>query len=144
MTEDTPTWHLYPVAILAILWNLAGCVDYVITQYGIEPFLTLFTQAQADYFTSFPSWIDGIWAMAVWGGLLGAVLLFFRSGAAPWILALAMGAMAVLAVWMLGIATPRVTEVVGPMAAYMLPAAVAVAAVFYLYARSLRVEGALV
>jgi len=144
MSEDGEFWHLLPVAILAILWNLAGCADYVMTQYGVAPYLQLFTQQQAAYFTSMPAVVDGSWAVAVWGGLLGAVLLFLRLGASLWFLGIAAIAMIFCAVWLIIFATPPLAEVAGMFGVYMIGGAAGMALVFYIYARQMKVAGALI
>jgi len=141
--DDSEIWHLMPVAILAILWNLAGCADYVMTQYGVPPYLQLFTQAQAAYFTSVPAPVDGAWAVAVWGGLLGGVLLFLRVGAAAAVLGIAAFAMIVAAVWLIFFATPRLAAVAGVFGVVMIAGAAVAAVLFFLYARAMRIAGAL-
>ncbi|PTW52091.1 MULTISPECIES: hypothetical protein [Rhodovulum] len=143
MSDESEAWHMMPVAILAILWNLAGCADYVMTQYGVAPYLQLFTQTQAAYFTSVPAFVDGAWAVAVWGGLLGAVLLFLRVGAAPWVLGFSALGMTTAAVWLIGFATPGLTEVAGYFGDAMIAGAAAMAILFYAYARRMRVLGEL-
>lgn len=140
---DGETWHMMPVAIVAILWNLAGCADYVLTQYRIAPYLQVFTQSQADYFTAMPPAIDAGWALAVWGGLLGGVLLFLRSGLAPAVLGLSALAMLGTAGWLIGFATPPLAEVAGMLGVGMIGGAALAALFFYLYARQMRVAGAL-
>jgi hypothetical protein len=37
------------------------------------------TPAQIDYFHALPAWMTAVWAVGVWGALLGAVLLLARS-----------------------------------------------------------------
>ncbi|TCO69752.1 hypothetical protein [Rhodovulum euryhalinum] len=143
MTDETETWHLMPVAILAILWNLAGCTDYMLTQYGVAPYLQIFTQSQADYFTALPAAVDGAWAMAVWGGLAGAVMLFLRLGSAPWVLGMAALAMIGCAGWLILFATPPLAAVSGLFGVTMIAGAAGMAVLFYLYARRMRVSGAL-
>ncbi|SIO19338.1 hypothetical protein SAMN05444722_0773 [Rhodovulum sp. ES.010] len=143
MSEETETWHLMPVAILAVLWNLAGSADYVMTQYGAAPYLQIFTQSQAAYFTALPAAVDAAWALAVWGGLLGAILLFLRVGAAAWVLGLAALAMLGCAGWLIGFATPPLGAVAGAFGVTMMAGATGMALVFFLYARQMRVVGAL-
>lgn len=143
MDDDGEAWHLMPVAILAILWNLAGCADYVLTQYRIAPYLQIFTQSQADYFTAVPAAIDAGWAIAVWGGLLGGVLLFLRSGFAPAVLGLSALAMLATAGWLIGFARPPLAEMAGMLGVVMIGGAGLVALFFFLYARQMRVAGAL-
>ena len=37
-----------------------------------------FTPEQLEFFYGFPVWVVALWAIAVWGGVLGAVLLLMR------------------------------------------------------------------
>jgi hypothetical protein len=71
--------HLWIVGGLATVWNAFGCYDYVMTETRNEAYLSMATAAQRAYFESFPAWMVGAWALGVWGGLIGAVLLLMRS-----------------------------------------------------------------
>ena len=77
-TARVPT-HLWIVGGLATLWNAFGCYDYLMTQTRAETHLAAFTEAQRAYFDSFPAWCEAAWALGVWGGLAGALLLLARS-----------------------------------------------------------------
>ncbi|TAJ60688.1 hypothetical protein [Brevundimonas sp.] len=78
-TIRTP-WHLWVVGVVALLWNGFGCVDYFMTQMQGEAWLTSMgmTAAQIAYFDAMPAWTHAAWAIGVWGGLLGALLLLLR------------------------------------------------------------------
>ena len=78
MTTATP-WHLWAVGMLALLWNGFGGYDYVMTQTNNAAYLAQFTPEQRAYFDSFPMWMEAIWAIGVWGGVLGSLLLLLRS-----------------------------------------------------------------
>lgn len=78
MTTSTP-WHLWAVGLVALLWNGYGGYDYVMTQTNNAAYLAQFTPEQRAYFDSFPLWMEAVWAIGVWGGVLGAVLLLMRS-----------------------------------------------------------------
>lgn len=78
MTVRTP-WHLWVVGVLALLWNGFGGFDYVMTQTRNEGYLAQFTEAQRAYFESFPMWMEAVWAIGVWGGVLASILLLLRS-----------------------------------------------------------------
>ena len=78
LTVRTP-WHLWVVGVLALLWNGYGGYDYVMTQTNNAAYLAQFTTEQRAYFDSFPLWMEAVWAIGVWGGVLGAVLLLLRS-----------------------------------------------------------------
>lgn len=86
MSEATQTaakapWHLWAIGVFALLWNAYGCYDYVMTTTGGEAYLRGlgFDQAIIDYYLAMPAWMTGVWAIGVWGGLLGAILLLVRS-----------------------------------------------------------------
>lgn len=76
--------HLWIVGLLALLWNAFGCYDYLMTMTGDEAYLSQFTPDMVAYWESLPSWTGGMWALGVWGGLAGAVLLLMRSRYAVW------------------------------------------------------------
>ena len=79
-------WHLWVVGVLAALWNGFGCFDYVMTQTRRDEWFVQMgmTEAQLTYFNAMPAWTHAAWAIGVWGGLLGALLLLLhRKWATP-------------------------------------------------------------
>ena len=78
MTVKTP-WHLWVMGVVALLWNSYGGYDYVMTQTNNAAYLAQFTAEQRAYFDSFPLWMEAVWAIGVWGAVLGSVLLLLRS-----------------------------------------------------------------
>ena len=81
MTEaqasSTPK-HLWIVGILALLWNLMGAYDYLMTETKNEAYMSKFTPEQLEFFYGFPAWLVVFWAIAVWGSVAGSVLLLMR------------------------------------------------------------------
>src|SRR5690606_30405883 len=79
MTTRTP-WHLWLVGVVAALWNGFGCVDYTMTQTNRDEWFAQMgmTPDQLAYFEAMPAWTHGAWAIGVWGGLIGAILLLLR------------------------------------------------------------------
>lgn len=71
-------WHLWVVGVLSLLWNAMGAFDYLMTQTKNESYMSQFTQEQLEFFYGFPAWVVAAWAIAVWGGVLGSVLLLLR------------------------------------------------------------------
>lgn len=70
--------HFWIIGIITLLWNMYGAYDYLMTQTENEAHMAHFTQAQLDYFYGFPTWVGAFWALAVWGGLAGCILLLLR------------------------------------------------------------------
>lgn len=87
--RQTPV-HLWIVGVLALLWNGYGCYDYVMTTTGDEAFLSKFPAEWIAYWDSLPAWTTGAWALGVWGGLVGAILLLMRSRYSVWAFALSL------------------------------------------------------
>jgi hypothetical protein len=91
--------HLWIVGILAVLWNAIGCFDYYATQSKLEFYMSQFTPEQLEYFYGFPAWVDACWAIAVWGSLLGSILLLARKAWAVWLFGLAILGLAATTVY---------------------------------------------
>jgi len=70
--------HLWIVGILSLLWNAMGCFDYLATKLRLDFYMSQFTEAQLEYFYSFPAWLSIFWALGVWGSLLGSLALLLR------------------------------------------------------------------
>jgi hypothetical protein len=71
-------WHLWVVGVLTLLWNAIGAFDYLMTQTQNEAYMGQFTPEQLEFFYGFPAWLVAFWALAVWGGVLGSLLLLLR------------------------------------------------------------------
>jgi len=80
--EAKTPMHLWIVGVVAVLWNAVGAYDYVMTQTQNESYMAAFTPEQLDFFYAFPSWVIAAWAIAVWGSVLGSILLLMRKSAA--------------------------------------------------------------
>jgi len=74
-------WHLWVVGLVALLWNGFGGYDYVMTRLQGDAYMRSagMTDAQIAHFNAMPAWMGAVWAIGVWGGVLGAVLLLARS-----------------------------------------------------------------
>jgi hypothetical protein len=92
---DRAPWHLWVVGIVTLLWNAMGALDYVMTQTRNESYMSSFTPAQLEYFYGFPAWVVSAWAIAVWGGVVGSLLLLFRKRNAVTVLTISFAAMVV-------------------------------------------------
>ena len=78
VTPSRTPWHLWFIGIVALLWNAMGAFDYLMTQTENATYMGRFTPEQLEYFYGFPTWVVAAWAIAVWGGVLGAILLLLR------------------------------------------------------------------
>ena len=76
-TTKTPV-HLWIIGGLGLLWNLFGGFIYYTTQTMSAETLQGFDDATRTYMEAIPFWFHGAWAIAVWGAVLGCVLLLLR------------------------------------------------------------------
>lgn len=103
MTERAATpIHLWIIGVITLLWNLVGAFDYLMTQTQNEGYMEQFTQAQLDYFYGFPMWVEVFWALAVWGAVLGSILLLLRKCLALPVLAVSLVSMVITAIYNFG------------------------------------------
>ncbi len=89
-----PKWYL-AVAIVALLWNLAGCAAYLSDVRLTPEDVARMTAAQQALYAARPSWPVAATAIAVWGGAAGSLgLILRRRCAAPLLVASLLGLVA--------------------------------------------------
>ena len=101
-TERAPArvpLHLWIIGVVALLWNAVGAYDYLMTQTRNEAYMSQFTPEQLDYFYGFPAWVVATWAIAVWGGVLGSILLLLRRRLAVPVFAVSLAAMVITTIY---------------------------------------------
>lgn len=141
MAPNTP-WYFWLVAALALLWNAGGALDYVMTQTRNEAYMDQFTEAQLAFFYGLPSWVVACWATAVWGGVLGALLLLLRREVAVQVLLVSFAAMAISMIH--NFLLSHGLEVMGdPFSLIFSGAIFVVSLVLYLFARRMNRAGIL-
>lgn len=133
--------HLWFFGGLTLFWNLVGAADYVLTQTRAAFYLAQFTPEQLAYFASFPAWVQGAWATAVWTSVLGSFLLLLRSRWAVAAFALSFAAMCLTALHNFVLDDVRLHEVAGPEAIWFSLAIFLIAGGQWAYARWLRQIG---
>lgn len=79
-TRRTPAWF-WAAASLGLLWNAYGVYQFLdsFSQTKASLMAIGMTAAQADLYASLPVWISVVFAVGVFGGLLGSIALLLRS-----------------------------------------------------------------
>ena len=83
-TEDqapAAPWHFWVVAVVSLVWNGFGGFDYTMSHLQGEAYYRQMGMSEAviAFMNTYPSWMHAVWAVGVWGSVLGAVLLVLRS-----------------------------------------------------------------
>ena len=145
-TSRTPI-HLWIVGVLASLWNAFGAIDYVLTRTKGAAYINS-TMPGVDgtgymaYINAFPIWASIGWALGVWGGLAGAILLLMRHRwAVPALLLSFAGALIGIGYQILK--PSGIAEMERGFNAYVGYLVIAIALGLFLYARAMRAKNVL-
>jgi len=120
-----------------------GALDYSLMQLRVPAYLALFPDEQVVFAEGLPGWADGLWAVGVWAGLLGALFLALDIRRSAAVLGLAALAMLLAALYMIFLASPTIQEAAGEQAFWLLVAATGVSILLWIYARALHAAGAI-
>lgn len=136
-------WHLWVVGIVAFLWGAMGAFDYLMTETQNEAYLAKFTPEQLDFFLGLPAWFVAIWAIAVWCGLLGGLLLLLRRKLAFEAYLVSFLAMLITTIYSYGFT--KGYEIMGGAGPLLFSVAIfVIALLLVVYARAMRGRGVLV
>jgi len=93
-------WSFWLIAALCLLWNAGGVSAYFAE---MNP-ASLPDEAYRAMVESRPAWATSAFAIAVWGGVLGCLLLLLRKSAAFYVFVASLIGVIVQMTWSLGIA----------------------------------------
>lgn len=136
-------WHHWPVSVLSMAFYALLSADYAFTKLGLDFWVGRLDAEQQAFVAQIPLWLSAVWAIAAWGGLAGAWLLFRQRRASVLLLFLSMALLGLLTVWMTLFSRPTVFALTGFEGFYLLVGSVAMALLVYLYARWERTEAKL-
>ena len=83
-----PHWSFWLICVVALVWNGMGCINFI-TQMNTE-MLVNFPEAARELIETRPVWATAAFAIAVFGGLVGDVLLILRKYMAFYLFALSL------------------------------------------------------
>lgn len=89
MMTKAPTWFMIAAA-LGLLWMAFGCFAYVSEMRMDAATLATLPDLNQQLITGRPTWATALFAIAVWGGLIGTLMLLMRKALAVPILLVAM------------------------------------------------------
>ena len=80
MRVKTP-WHLWLVGVIAVLFNAIGAFDYVMNLAQGASYMASagMTPVEIAHYQEMPIWMRAVWAIGVWGAMLGSVLILLRN-----------------------------------------------------------------
>ncbi|HMJ92829.1 MAG TPA: hypothetical protein VK472_01885 [Allosphingosinicella sp.] len=129
--SGVPGWY-WAVALLALLWEGFGCWSYISWVTMDAATLAAMPAGERDMWLAMPPWLTGVFAIAVWVGLAGAVALLMRRRLARLAFGVSLAAAVVQFGWIF-LTTPIMTTI-GPSAALMPAAIIIVGGIWFLFA----------
>lgn len=141
-SEPSTPKHLWIVGILGFLWSCMGSMIYLMYSIRNEEYMQSFTPEQLAFFDAYPGWFISMWAIGVWGGVVGCFLLLLRKGAAVWVLGASLAGVVITNFRNYALANGL--EVIGTPADLTIASVVLVVSIALLaYARAMKARGVL-
>jgi hypothetical protein len=141
-TTPRRPWHLWLIGIVGGLWSSMGVLSFLLTQVNVEAVMSQFPPQQRAYFQSFPWWAVAFWALGVFGGVIGCLLLLLKNRVAfPVLIASVIGTTVSSLGGLFLLGGMEVMGETSDLALTVLP--LIVAALLAAYARAMRKKGVL-
>ena len=139
-TNNKPNIWFWIIAVAALIWNGMGVMRYLMQAYNTESFRTQFTEVQLVAIDGNPAWLTGVFAIAVFSGLLGCIAMLIRKKLAVLLFGLSLLTVLVQMIYM-WLATDSI-EVFGKVNGIVMPLIVIVIAIFlYFYNKGAAQKG---
>ena len=135
MSDDTKSgihWSFWVIGSIALIWNALTVANYF-AQMNPD-MLASYREAERALIESRPAWATGAFAIAAFGGAIGAVLMLLKKSIAYYFFAASLLGAVVTVLHPLGVFGPGVSLGAGDIAG-MIVMPVVVAALFAWYAR---------
>ncbi|WP_369994658.1 hypothetical protein [Winogradskyella sp.] len=98
-----PIWF-WIVSVIALIWNGLGVHGYLSQAYETSAYTDAYTTEQLEVMSSLPSWYTALFAIAVFTGAIGCLLLLLRKKAAKLLLILSFIAATIQMIYFLFVA----------------------------------------
>jgi len=76
--QRKPTNLFWLISTLALIWNLIGVFNYLTQAFMTDEILASLPQDQQLMYQEVPAWVTAAFALAVFSGTLGAVLMLLK------------------------------------------------------------------
>ena len=141
--SNKPNIAFWIIGVVALVWNGMGVYHYLSQAYKTEAYTSqLDTEAKVALMDSLPSWNTALFAIAVFAGVLGSILLLMRKKLSVPVLAISFLAAAITQIyWLFG---TDAVEVFSDSSPYVMPILVIVIGAFLVwYSKGQRQSGVL-
>lgn len=133
-STNKPTVSYWIIAVIALIWNIMRVMSYLGQVYMTDDMMASMTPEQQELLANTPAWSTGLFAVAVFAGLLGSFLLLMRKKLATPVFLISL--IAVLINMGYSFFATNQSEVFGKMHGIVMPIMIIIIAVFlYMYSK---------
>ncbi|MCO7222946.1 hypothetical protein [Pleionea sp. CnH1-48] len=85
-SSTKPAVWFWIISVIALLWNLAGVAAFVVQMSMTPEQMAALPEAHQELYRVMPAWVTIAFAVAVFGGAIGSLLLLLKKSLAKMIL----------------------------------------------------------
>ncbi len=111
-SSKKPEITFWIIGVIALIWNTIGVVAYLIQAYMTEDDLLALPLEEQALYVDIPAWVTAAFALAVFGGLLGCLLLLLRKKLATFVFIISLIGIVVQMIY--NVFMSKAAEVYGP------------------------------
>lgn len=94
-------WSFWAIGAVALIWNVMGTINFFVQMN--PDMLAAYRESERAIIESRPAWATGAFAIAVFGGTLGCLLLLLRKSAAYYLFIVSLLGVTVTMIHTLGV-----------------------------------------
>lgn len=129
------------IGIIALVWNLMGVYAYIEQAYMTGEDLAALPPDQQALYDNVPAWVTAAFALAVFGGALGCILLLLRKKLATFVFIISF--ISILAQMTYNLLMSKAIEVYGPGGLIMPIMVILIGAFLIWYSKKMEAQGVL-
>ncbi|GGG98681.1 hypothetical protein GCM10011416_16120 [Polaribacter pacificus] len=77
-TTKKPTTAFWVIGVIALVWNLIGVMAYIAQAYITDEALAILPEAEQALYRDIPAWATAAFAIGVFAGALGCIVLLMK------------------------------------------------------------------
>lgn len=140
-SQNKPTNSFWIIGIIALIWNLMGVFAYIQQAYMTAEDLLALPPDQQALYENVPAWVTAAFALAVFGGTLGCILLLLRKKIATFVFIISF--ISILAQMTYNLLMSKAIEVYGPGGMIMPIMVIVFGAFLVWYSKKMQGQGVL-
>ena len=141
VSKNKPTTSFWVIGIVALIWNLMGVFAYLQQAYMTAEDLAALPIEEQALYENVPAWVTAAFALAVFGGALGCVLLLLRKKLATFVFIISF--VSILAQMTYNLFMSKAMEVYGPGGMIMPVMVIVIGAYLIWYSKKMEAQGVL-